>query len=157
MQDLDERGRYDVICALSWTLHYAEDMKQIEDILGRCRRALRDRGTLVLQVADPSFMDGKLNVDQEAGMDGTTDDIVLLYRFLRDHGDASRLLAQYVLLSWSAELLVREDHVLVVAAVKEIKEMAVRAGFVSAEIAYRGKDEDVGGDVSCFVVCKTID
>ena len=57
----------DVVCALSWTIHYAETAAEMEDVIGRCRRALRSGGMLILQVANDEAMSGAVNVDVEPG------------------------------------------------------------------------------------------
>src|SRR5437764_4988436 len=31
MQEIDEVGAYDVVCSLSWTIHYAESLAELED------------------------------------------------------------------------------------------------------------------------------
>src|SRR5580658_7445835 len=49
MQDLSERSRYDVICALSWVIHYCVTPAELSDTVFHCCQAVRPGGILLLQ------------------------------------------------------------------------------------------------------------
>jgi len=67
MQEITDQDAYDVVCALSWTIHYCETEAELDDVVARCRTALRTGGLLVLQVADDRQMTGAVTVDRELG------------------------------------------------------------------------------------------
>ena len=81
MQELTDQDAYDVVCALSWTIHYCETEAELDDVVARCRTALRTGGLLVLQVADDRQMTGAVKVDREPGPSGEPDDTLLIHRF----------------------------------------------------------------------------
>src|SRR5207237_6249481 len=81
MQEIDEDGAYDIVCSLSWTIHYAESLADLEDVIARCRRALRPGGLLILQVANEDAMTGAVSVDVEPGRSGEPDDTYFIHRF----------------------------------------------------------------------------
>src|SRR5260221_3854044 len=63
MQEIDDLDSYDVVCSLSWTIHYCETGAQLQEVIGRCRRALHECGFILLQVANDEAMTGAVNVD----------------------------------------------------------------------------------------------
>lgn len=129
MQEIDEVGAYDVVCSLSWTIHYAESLAELEDVIARCRRALRPGGLLILQVANDQAMTGAVNVDVEAGPDGEPRDTYFIHRFRPLYDGEHRVIADYVYASRSNKDLLTEQHRLLFAN-PTVLEHAIRiAGF----------------------------
>jgi SAM-dependent methyltransferase len=129
MQDLGDVDAYDVICSLSWTIHYAESLTELENVLARCRRALRPGGLLILQVANDEAMTGAVNVDIEPGPSGEPDDTYFIHRFKPLHDVEHRVLADYVYASRANGDLLVEQHELRFADAKKIADACVHAGF----------------------------
>lgn len=129
MQELDEVEVYDVVCSLSWTIHYAESFAELEDVLARCRRALRPGGLLILQVANDEAMTGAVNVDVEPGPAGEPDDTYFIHRFKPLHDVERRVTADYVYASRVNGELLMEQHELRFAAPSNIIDAARAAGF----------------------------
>jgi hypothetical protein len=48
MQVISDENAYDVVCALSWTIHYCETELELHDVIGRCRRAVSSDGRRLL-------------------------------------------------------------------------------------------------------------
>lgn len=110
MQDLAEAGAYDVVCALSWTIHYAEDAGELDDVVRRCAAALRPGGLLLLQAANAPRMTGAVRVDREPSPAGEPDDTLFIHRFL-PLGDAEQgVQADYVYASQALGELLTERH-----------------------------------------------
>ncbi|HEX9984428.1 MAG TPA: class I SAM-dependent methyltransferase [Thermoanaerobaculia bacterium] len=110
MQRIDEVDAYDVICSLSWTIHYAESLAELEDVIARCYRALRPGGLLILQVANDEVMTGAVNVDVEPGPAGEPDDTYFIHRFRPLHDVEHRVIAEYVYASRANGDLLTERH-----------------------------------------------
>ncbi|MDB4912574.1 MAG: uncharacterized protein JWM95_218 [Gemmatimonadetes bacterium] len=110
MQEIDDLETYDVICSLSWTIHYAESMAELEDVIARCRRALRPAGLLILQVANDEVMTGAVNVDIEPGPTGEPEDTYFIHRFRALRDAEHRVIADYVYASRSNGDLLTEQH-----------------------------------------------
>ena len=110
MQEIAERDAYDVVCALSWTIHYCESEAELGDVVSRCRDALRPGGLLVLQVADDRQMIGAVNIDREAGPSGEPDDTLLIHRFRPQHEEGHTVIADYIYASCAARELLSEQH-----------------------------------------------
>jgi SAM-dependent methyltransferase len=110
MQDIDEVAAYDLVCALSWTIHYAESLTELEDVITRCRRALRPGGLLILQVANDEAMTGAVNVDVEPGPTGEPDDTYFIHRFRPLRDVEHRVIAEYVYASRANGDLLTEQH-----------------------------------------------
>lgn len=110
MQEIDDVEAYDVVCALSWTIHYCETQAELEDVIARCRRALRKGGLLLLQVANDEQMNGAVNVDREAGPSGEPDDTFFIHRFQPLRDVEHRVFADYVYASRSHVELLTEQH-----------------------------------------------
>jgi SAM-dependent methyltransferase len=134
MQDIDEVGSYDVVCSLSWTIHYAESLAELEDVIARCRRALRPGGLLILQVANDEAMTGAVNVDVERGPSGEPDDTYFIHRFKPLHDVERRVIADYVYASRANRELLVEQHELNFAAVAAILQACRIAGFRHADV-----------------------
>jgi SAM-dependent methyltransferase len=81
MQDLDDRGRYDLIVSLSWCIHYLLDEDELQSTLRRMGEALRPAGQILLQVAHADALPHGWQYDDEAGPDGRPNDIRFGYRF----------------------------------------------------------------------------
>lgn len=110
MQDLAEEGAYDIVCALSWTIHYAASAEELSDVVRRCASALRPGGLLLLQTANAALMTGAVRVDREPGPAGEPDDTIFIHRF-RPLGDAEQgVEADYVYASRALGELLTERH-----------------------------------------------
>lgn len=112
MQDLTDRAAFDVVCALSWSIHYVESDAELVDVVRRCAAALRPRGILLLQVANSPRMSGAVRVDREPGPSGEPDDTLFIHRFVVSGGDEVRVQAEYVYASQAFGELMTERHVL---------------------------------------------
>jgi SAM-dependent methyltransferase len=134
MQDIDEVEAYDVICSLSWTIHYAESLSELEDVIARCRRALRPSGLLILQVANDEAMTGAVNVDVEPGPTGEPDDTYFIHRFRPLHDVEHRVIADYVYASRANGDLLTEQHSLKFAAPEQILDAGRVAGFPEVSV-----------------------
>jgi SAM-dependent methyltransferase len=110
MQDFAEEEAYDVVCALSWTIHYAETAAEMDDVVRRCAAALRPGGMLLLQAANAPMMTGAVRVDREPGPAGEPDDTLFIHRF-RPLGDGEQgVEADYVYASQALGELLTERH-----------------------------------------------
>jgi SAM-dependent methyltransferase len=110
MQDFAEEAAYDVVCALSWTIHYCETRSELADVVRRCAAALRPGGVLLLQAANAPLMTGAVRVDREPGPAGEPDDTLFIHRFL-PLGDAEQgVEADYVYASQALGELMTERH-----------------------------------------------
>jgi SAM-dependent methyltransferase len=134
MQDLAERGAYDVVCALSWTIHYAADAAELRDIVRRCVRALRPGGLLLLQAANAPRMTGAVRVDREPGPAGEPDDTLFIHRF-RPLGDEEQgVEADYVYASQALGELLTERHHLRFCDPEMVAEVMRGAGLEGVEV-----------------------
>lgn len=134
MQEIGEVEAFDVVCALSWTIHYCETEAELDDVIVRSRRALRKGGLLLLQVANDELMNGAVNVDRESGPSGEPDDTIFIHRFQPLHGVEHRVLAEYVYASRVHRDLLNERHALRFANVSVIEAAVRRAGFQSLAV-----------------------
>lgn len=134
MQDISDKSDYDVVCALSWTIHYCESEAQLEDILIRCRRALRSGGLVLLQVANDGSMTGAVNIDREPGPSGEPDDTYFIHRFLPQNDSNHRVLAEYMYTSVALSELLYEQHELRFAEPLIIADALGRSGFHEVRI-----------------------
>jgi SAM-dependent methyltransferase len=134
MQDLEETEAYDAVVCLSWSFHYCASAADAADVLSRFFRALRPGGLLVVQGAHAANATGRLLEDREPGPSGEPDDVQFLYRFTSLPGPEPRLVAQYVYSCRSLDELVAEDHVLSVADVPLVADLAREAGFDNVRI-----------------------
>lgn len=134
MQELDEAGAYDVVCALSWTIHYVASLAELEDVIARCRRALRPGGLLILQVANTAAMTGAVNVDVEPGPSGERDDTYFIHRFTVLPDVEHRALADYVYVSRTNRELLIEQHELRFAVPDLVIQAGHSAGFAEVSV-----------------------
>jgi SAM-dependent methyltransferase len=131
MQDISDESDYDVVCALSWTIHYCESEVQLGDILNRCRRALRGGGLIVLQVANDGSMTGAVKIDRGPGPSGEPDDTYFIHRFRPLHNAVHQVSADYVYTSRALGELLCEQHELRFASPSLIADVVRRSGFVN--------------------------
>jgi SAM-dependent methyltransferase len=110
MQDLVEQGAYDLVCALSWTIHYAETAAELDDIVRRCAAALKPGGRLLLQAANAARMTGAVRVDREPGPGGELDDTLFIHRFRALEDAEAGAMADYVYASGALGELMSERH-----------------------------------------------
>jgi SAM-dependent methyltransferase len=129
MQQISDENRYDVVCALSWTIHYCETEPDLNDVVARCRRALRVGGLLLLQVANGDQMSGAVNVEREVGPSGQPDDTFFIHRFRPLHDTEHRVIADYVYASRVHRELLSEEHELRFANPLLIADTLRRTGF----------------------------
>jgi SAM-dependent methyltransferase len=129
MQHISGENKYDVICALSWTIHYCETESELGDIVARCHRALRAGGLLLLQMANGDQMSGAVNVEREVGPSGQPDDTFFIHRFRPLHDAEHRVIADYVYASRAHREVLSEEHELRFADPLLIADTLRRAGF----------------------------
>jgi 2-polyprenyl-3-methyl-5-hydroxy-6-metoxy-1,4-benzoquinol methylase len=110
MQEISTESAYDVICSLSWAIHYCETEAELKGVIRSCRRALRTGGLLILQIANEEVMTGAVNIDRESGPLGEPDDTFLIHRFRPLHDAQHRVLADYVYASHTYGDLMSEQH-----------------------------------------------
>jgi SAM-dependent methyltransferase len=134
MQDISDKSDYDVVCALSWTIHYCESEAQLEDVLNRCRRALRSGGLILLQVANDVCMTGAVRIDREPGPSGQPDDTYFIHRFLPQNDPNHRVIAEYMYTSVALSELLYEQHELLFASPQIIAAVLRRSGFLEVSI-----------------------
>jgi SAM-dependent methyltransferase len=129
MQDISEIEAYDVICALSWTIHYCQTEAELRDVLHRCHRALKPGGTLLLQVANDEIMTGEVNIDREPGPSGEPDDTLFIHRFLPQKDGTHRVVADYVYASRAYRELLSDHHILEFSNPSTITGALLQSGF----------------------------
>jgi SAM-dependent methyltransferase len=134
MQDIAEVQAYDVICALSWTIHYCQTETELREVLQRCRRALKSGGMLLLQVANDEKMTGKVNIDWEPGPSGEPDDTFFIHRFLPQKNTTHRVMADYIYASQTYNELLIEQHGLEFSNPFTIADLLLQAGFLKAKV-----------------------
>jgi SAM-dependent methyltransferase len=129
MQDIEDETAFDVICSLSWGIHYCETAVDLDNVVRRCRRALRTGGLILLQVANDERMTGAVNVDREPGSSGVPDDTCLIHRFRPLHDAENRVMADYVYASREHRELFFESHQLRFANPSVIADALRGSGF----------------------------
>lgn len=129
MQEIMDENAYDVVCALSWTIHYCETESELGDIIARCHRALRAGGLLVLQVANDEQMTAVVNVEREVGPSGQPDDTFFVHRFRPLYGKEHRVVADYVYASRAHREILTEEHELRFASPPVIANALRKTGF----------------------------
>jgi 2-polyprenyl-3-methyl-5-hydroxy-6-metoxy-1,4-benzoquinol methylase len=149
MQDISADKEYDVVCALSWTIHYCDTEAQLVDVLSRLRAALRIGGHLILQVANDERMYGAVGIDREAGPAGEPDDTIFIHRFQPSIDAEHCAAADYVYASRCYHELFAERHVLHFAHPSLIAAAVHAAGFSEVSVV----DSD---SVSPFVVSRAV-
>jgi SAM-dependent methyltransferase len=133
MQDIADESAYDVVCSLSWTIHYCETETELYDVVRCCRRALRDGGLLLLQVANDELMTGAVNVDREPGPSGP-DDTLLIHRFHPLHDVEHCVIADYIYISRTYNELLSEQHQLRFASPPVIAKAERQSGFLDVAV-----------------------
>ena len=134
MQEISEVGAYDLVCSLSWPIHYCRTAAELADVLDRCRRALRPGGRLMFQVADDERMDGSPSVELEPGPAGEAADTLFSYRFRPLHDAEHRVIAEYVYVSRTHGELLSEEHELRFASPPLLLRALRRAGFLDVGV-----------------------
>lgn len=134
MQQLNEHNSYDIVCALSWTIHYCESRIDLSDVLRRLQTALRSGGRLLIQVADDTRMTGDLCIEHMPGPSGVPDDTVFIHRFLPQNDGDHRVLAHYVYASRSHRELLFEEHELKFASPLLMIDVLRATGFHSVTV-----------------------
>lgn len=110
MQEIKDKNAYDVISIISCTIHYCETATELDDVIGRCRNALRPGGLLIMQVVNDEQMTGAVKVDREPGASGEPDDTFFIHQFLPLHDANHGAIANYVYASRAYSELVSERH-----------------------------------------------
>jgi len=126
MQEIEEENAYDVISIISCTIHYCETSAELDDVIRRCRNALRPSGLLIVQVVNDEQMPGAVKVDREPGPSG--DDTFFIHQFLPLHDADHGAIANYVYASPAHAELVSESHELRFANASVIADALRRAG-----------------------------
>lgn len=134
MQEISNENAYDVVCALSWTIHYCETGADLDGVIRRCSRALRTSGLILLQVANDERMTGAVNVDCEPGPSGEPDDTFFIHRFRPLHDAQHRVIADYVYASRAHRELLSEEHELKFANPSVIADALRRGGFQRVDV-----------------------
>jgi SAM-dependent methyltransferase len=129
MQEISDEHLYDVICALSWSIHYCATETELNDVLVHCHRGLRPGGLILLQVANDEHMTGAVNIDYEPGPSGEPDDTFFIHRFRPILGAGHRVLADYVYASRAHSEILSEQHDLRFANPSIIADALQCAGF----------------------------
>ena len=138
MQEITDDSAYDVVCSLSWTIHYCKSETELYDVVVRCRNALRSRGLLVLQVADDRQMRGAVQIDQEPGPSGEPNDTLLIHRFQPRHDNTHTVYADYVYVSLASGELLSERHQLNLAHPSLVASALQRAGLSEIRLINEG-------------------
>jgi SAM-dependent methyltransferase len=134
MQEISDNGAFDIVCSLSWTIHYCETEEDLHNILTRCRDALKVNGLLVLQIANAELMTGAVNIDRELGPSAEPDDTFLIHQFLPIPGTGHRVAARYVYASRAHGELLCEEHLLNFASPSVISDAMIKCGFTQLSI-----------------------
>jgi SAM-dependent methyltransferase len=136
MQDISETGTYDVICALSWTIHYCQTESELRDVLIRCRQALKPGGILLLQVANDEAMNGEVRIDRETGPSGEPNDTIFIHRFLPQRNSTHGVIADYVYASQIYNELFSEEHTLEFSNPSIIIPALIQSGFEEVRMTH---------------------
>ncbi len=147
MQQISDENAYDIVCSLSWTIHYCETKADLDEVLVRCHHALRAGGLLILQVANDEQMTGTVNIERESGPSGEPDDTLFIHRFHPLHDAQHRVFADYVYASRAHRELLSEQHELRFANASIIIQALGRARFGEVNIAK-------SSSISPFVIAK---
>ncbi len=128
MQEIDEYERYDLIVALSWSIHYCADAADMENTLVRIHSALKPGGGLLLQVAHGPNLPREWFEDYEPGPLGVLGDVCFRYRFRSDPERDDGLLADYVYRCTSLGEVFEETHALTMADLHAVARRMENAG-----------------------------
>jgi SAM-dependent methyltransferase len=134
MQNIEDENAFDVICALSWSIHYCETAADLDNVAQRCRRALRPGGLILLQVANDERMTGAVNVDRELGPSGESDDTFFFHRFCPLRDSERRVTGDYVYVSLALREILSERHELRFANPSIIVDALRDAGFQEVNV-----------------------
>ncbi len=134
MQEIAEENAEDLVCLISCTLHYCQTVVELDDVIRRCRNALRNNGELLVQVMSDERMTGVINVDREPGPSGEPDDTIFIHRFRPLHNTDHCSIADYVYASRAFRELVAEEHELWFTNVPLVTSVLRRAGFRSVGV-----------------------
>ena len=129
MQDIDQIECYDLIVAMSWSLHYCSNVQELIDVLSRIWRALTLGGRILLQIAHAANLSDEWMEDRETGPTGEARDVSLRFRFRRDPAIAACIFADYEFKCESLHERMEESHVLVGADAFLIVQMLRESGF----------------------------
>jgi len=152
MQNLDDLDRYDLIVSTSWSIHYCADEADLFDILRRIRRALVQRGTVLLQVAHRPNLREEWCEDLEAGPGGVPEDVSLRFRFRRDEAVPDGLLADYAYRCKSNGEALQETHILRVVDATSVARLARDAGFLNVQTWGAKRLESLGSRGTGWVI-----
>lgn len=149
MQDIADSNTYDVVCALSWTIHYSETATELAEVIRRFSGALRAGGLLVLQVANDEQMNSSVNVDYELGPSGKPDDTLMIHqcRPLRDPDHT--VAVHYVYVSRAHREVLAEQHTLRFGHPSMIADALRRFGFQGITVVN-------STSISPFVISTTV-
>jgi SAM-dependent methyltransferase len=129
MQEIECESSYDVISLISCTIQYCETIAELDDVLRRCRNALRHNGLFIVQLVNEERMNGAVNFDREPGPGGEPDDTLFIHRFRPLHDANHCAIADFVYASRVYCELVSEQHELRFANAPLMAESLRRAGF----------------------------
>ena len=129
MQDIAEENAYDVVTVISCTIHYCETAAELDDVLRRCRNALRQNGLLLIQIVNDERMTMAVNVDLEVGPAGEPQDTFFIHRFRPLHDTDHCAIADYIYASRAHGELEYEQHHLRFANAPLIANALQRARF----------------------------
>lgn len=137
MQEMTDEHQFDVVCALSWSIHYCDTAAALGATLRGCHAALRPGGVVILQVANDEQMHGSVDLDVEAGPDGEPADTIFIHRF-KPCGPNHEVLADYVYASRRHGELLTEQHRLFFAHPPLIAAAITAAGFSDVTVLESG-------------------
>jgi len=135
MQEISDENAYDVVCALSWALHYCETEAELDAVVKGCRRALRGGGLLLLQVANDDCMTGAVNIEREPGPSGEPGDTYFIHQFRPLQDADHRVVAAYVYASCAHGELLSEEHELRFANPSIVTDALLKSGFAEISIS----------------------
>jgi SAM-dependent methyltransferase len=151
MQDLDDGPTYDLVVSLSWCINYCESRAAVVDVLRRLHRALNPGGRILLQVAHAAHAGGTLLEDREPGPDGQPDDVTFLYKFEAMDGPEHPMGAEYVYACKSANELLYERHILIMADAQAVAACVRDVGFRDVELYDSWRFDPFRGSGSPFI------
>jgi SAM-dependent methyltransferase len=151
MQNLEDRGTYDMIVSLSWSIHYCSGPEELRCILSRTYEALRPRGSLLLQVAHGPHASSDPWEDVEVGPSGVSEDVSLRVGFHSRREPPLGLEVEYAYHCASAGESFAERHVLEVADIHVVRALVEEVGFRSIQLWNSWRRDPFGRSVSPFV------
>jgi hypothetical protein len=150
MQDITAEAEYDIVSALSWTIHYCVSRGELTDILGRFRTSLKPHGLTLVQVANDAHMNGGVNVELAVTPNGAKSTRLFVHRFRPLHDLEYCVVADYVYINEGLSELFFESHELRFASAPFMKRAMTDSGltvigdtdaqsiapFICARVAY---------------------